>query len=42
MGFGGNRMICSREDLEDLRDSIREKKLVLALRIAETLLKEVN
>ena len=28
------------EDLEDLRDSIKEKKFDLALRIAETLLKE--
>jgi len=35
-------LFVAREDLEDLRDSIREKKLVLALRIAETLLKEVN
>ena len=28
------------EDLEDLRDSIKEKKFDLALRIANTLLKE--
>jgi hypothetical protein len=30
------------EDLEDLRDSIREKKYALALKIANVLLKEAK
>ena len=35
-------LFVAREDLEDLRDSIKEKKFDLALRIANTLLKEAK